>query len=271
MRSIEERSKGPEPNLVRALSAEVRDLSFRWYLGVGASYWSGRVEGLEVCRVYPRKKIGLLRVGRRGKTGKRSEAGEEATRLLEGAPEDFNESDLKLVAEAISRIAKSRQEGKLRELDYQPEHRYEALILRGQIPIPAGNHPGRALLKPVFGNRPFQFPAKWYTGDKPRYVDILMREGNIPWVVELKYAKGWYGYWRCFRHAISQAVLYREFIRKTPAVRDLLQRNKGLDASACKALVAFPEPKSSDLDQINQLIELAADFDVEVSTLPIVL
>ena len=178
--------------------------------------------------------------------------------------QSINESNVKLVAEAIGRIVKSRQVGKLRELDYQPEHFYESLILRGEIAIPAGDHAGAALLEPVFGNRPFQFPAKWYTGDKPRYVDILMREGNIPWVVELKYAKGWHGYWRCFRHAISQAVLYREFIRKTPAVRNLLQRKKGLDATACKALVAFPESKSSDPNQIGQLRELAADFDVEV-------
>jgi hypothetical protein len=266
MDSIRERIKDDEePKLLRALSDEVGDPAFRWYRGVGVNYWSGRIEGVEVCRVDRRKNPGHLRfVGDK----KHSRAGAVAARLLGRAPKDFNESHVKLVAGAIVEVAKSRREGELKKLNYQPEHFYEARILRRKIPLPAGSHARATRLDPVFENRPFQFPAKWYEGDKPRYVDILMREGNVPWVAELKYAKGWYGYWRCFRHAISQAVLYREFIRKTPAVRDLLQLNKGLDATACKALVAFPEPESSDLGQINQLRELAADFDVEVVKFP---
>lgn len=262
MDSIRKRMKDDEePKLLRALSDEVGDPSFRWYRGVGANYWSGRVEGVEVCRVDRRKKPGHLRfVGAR----KLSKAGEVAARILKRAPKDFAESDVKLVAEVILEIAESRRKGDLKKLNYQPEHFYEALILRGKIPIPADKHAGDALLEPVFRNRPFQFPAKWHKKDKPRYVDILMREGNVPWVVELKYAKYWDGYWRHFRHAIGQAVLYREFIKKVPAVYDLLQSELGLDATLCKAIVALACPKPSDEGQLDRLRELAADFDVEV-------
>jgi hypothetical protein len=174
-------------------------------------------------------------------------------------------ADVKSVAKAIRNIVESRKKGgDLKNLNYQPEHFYEALILRGELPILPGSLAGAAL-KPAFGSPPFQFPAKWYTEDKARYVDILMRRGKVPWVVELKYAKCWDdGRGQYFRHAVSQAVLYREFIRKTPTVRDLLQDKMGLDATACMALVALACPKPSDKRQLNRLNDVAADFDVEV-------
>ncbi len=265
MESIKKRLHDAEPALVKELEEEVDDPSFRWYRGVKAPYWSGRVEGLEVLRFDPKKECNYLKIGRPGREGNRSKAGAEATRLLAEMKDKSIESDVKSAARAIRRIVESRQKGKLRELDYQPEHRLEALALRGKIPIPVGNRLGAGPLKPLFENRLFQFPTQWHTKGKARYVDILMYEGNVPWVVELKYAKRWAGQY--FRHAISQAVLYREFIRKAPAVREFLQDERSLCAATCKALVAFPKVQELDSEQLKSLQKLAADFDVEVVTL----
>ena len=260
MRSIERRLHEPEPKLVTALSAAAEHPSFRWYRGVTATYWSGRVEGLEVCRIDQRRERGSLAVGRIGKNGKRSLAGCECMELLADAPPDFTESDVISVARAVGKIVAARQMESLR--DFQAEHRLEALVLRDMIHVPAGRRPGAGLLKPVFGKRPFQFPTQWCADGQPRYVDILMYEGKVPWVVELKDAKPGAGQY--YRHAIGQAVLYREFVRKAPVVRAFLQRTKGLDATACRALVAFPEPKPIDPLRLQRLRRLAADFDVEV-------
>jgi hypothetical protein len=263
MKSIKKRLEDdPEPKLVSALSKALRDYpSFRWYRGVTANYWSGRVEGLEVCRIKPHLKYGILGIGTIGTKGERSKAGKLATDMLAGAPSEFTESDIPLVSSRIRDIAVARQsEGLLK--DFQPEHRLEALVLRNEIPIPAGN----GSLKPVFGERPFQFPALWCTDGLPRYIDVLMYEGNIPWIIELKDTK--YGPGQYYRHAISQAVLYREFVRKAPSVKDLLWSKKKLIATECKALVAFPDRESNPIDpsQLKGLQSLARDFDVEMVT-----
>ena len=167
MQLIKDRfEKKAEPELVTALSNEAKGLPFSWHLGVSAKYWSGRVEGVEVCRVYPSSELGRIRFRNDGKR-RLSKAGKEIARLFKGVPPKFNRSHVGVVAEAIRGVVESRQNGKLKELvDYQPEHRLEARILRGEIHIPAGNRPGAAWLKLAFEDRPFQFPAQWFTNDK---------------------------------------------------------------------------------------------------------
>ena len=263
MQLIKDRfEKKAEPELVTALSNEAKGLPFSWHLGVSAKYWSGRVEGVEVCCVSSSSGLGRIRFRDDGKR-RLSEAGKEIARLFKDVPPKFNRSHVEMVAEAIRGVVDSRQNRQLKELVvYQPEHRFEALVLRGEIHIPAGNRPGADWLKLAFEDRPFQFPAQWFTNDKARYVDILMKEGNVPWVVELKYRTKWDGGY--FRHAISQAVLYRQFIRKAPAVRKFLQDEMGLEVAECKTLVAFPKTQDLDSEQLKSLRELAADFDVEV-------
>jgi hypothetical protein len=260
---LTDRSK-KKPELVTMLSNEVKGLPFSWHLGVSAKYWSGRVEGVEVCRVSSSSRSSGLGKIRFHDDGKRrlSKAGREIARLFKDVPPKFSTAHVEMVAKAIRGVVDSRQKRQLKALVvYQPEHRFEARILRGGIHIPAGNRPGAERLKLTFEDRPFQFPAQWFTGDKARYVDILMKEGNVPWVVELKYRTKWDGGY--FRHAISQAVLYREFIRKCRAVHGFLQNEK-LDPGACKALVAFPKPEDYEPEKMESLRKLAEEFDVEV-------
>lgn len=263
MEFLEKRFKKEAPKLVTRLSEAVDNPSFRWYLGVSAKYWSGRVEGLEVCIVDPDCEKGWMRDFCNGRNGNRSIAGEEVAGLLEGAPKEFDNSQVKSVAAAILSVVEARQNKKSIR-NYQPEHWFESRILRGEIPIPAGNRPGAGSLKHVFEKTPFQFPAQWHMKDEARYIDILMCEGNVPWVVELKYGKKWRGQY--YRHAISQGVLYREFIKRAPAVQEFFKNKMRLDAAACKAIVVFPNPAPECQRHLDGLRELAAEFDIEVVT-----
>jgi hypothetical protein len=93
-----------------------------------------------------------------------------------------------------------------------------------------------------------------------------MQCGNTPYVVELKESSG-NSRGQGFRHAITQAVLYREFIRRTRKVHSWFEK-RGLNPVECSAIVAFPEFTNNNeivnkrlLDQINKV---GNAFDVEI-------
>ncbi|MBW2573510.1 MAG: hypothetical protein JRE61_14580, partial [Deltaproteobacteria bacterium] len=71
-----------------------------------------------------------------------------------------------------------------------------------------------------------------------------------------------------YRHAISQAVLYREFIRHTSQIHPWFNEN-GMRASKCKAAVAFPKVKKArqkkNLAQYRAVGELFGVKFVEVN------
>ena len=89
-----------------------------------------------------------------------------------------------------------------------------------------------------------------------------MRSGPTPWVVELKAATGGQGQY--YRHAVGQAVLYREFIRKASNLHPWFQSH-GLEATECQAVVAFPELRGRDRDRLLSDIQWLGDlFDIAV-------
>ena len=106
------------------------------------------------------------------------------------------------------------------------------------------------------------FPTLWsHThGARARYVDVLMRSNDIPWVVELKVNSGGKG--KYYRHAIAQVVLYREFIRTATWIHPWFE-DQGLDPQKCQAVVAFP----TEGEDPRRLRALASLFEVNVTTL----
>lgn len=236
----------------------VNDLSFRWYRSVTTAYWSGRVDGLEVCRVSSSGRGGVLGIGKQTAANGQPAAPVAFAHLLAGAPRRFDGTTLPQVGGAILGVVAARKVGLLR--DFQPEHRFEAQVLRDVVPVPAGATPNAPRLAPVFPKRPFQFPTLWWAGGNPRYVDALMRDGSVPWVVELKGERPTGGAY--YRHAISQVALYREFVRREAAVRTLFDQLNRLDAAVCRALVALP--KSVSPSELACLQRLGAEFDVDV-------
>jgi hypothetical protein len=79
-------------------------------------------------------------------------------------------------------------------------------------------------------------------------VDALMRLGHIPYVVELKEPLG-SSPGQGYRHAVTQAVLYREFIRRAEKVHPWFIKNE-LDPSKCLAVVAFPALPKNERHQM---------------------
>jgi hypothetical protein len=197
--------------------------------------WSLRLEGLEVGRVDDR---GItLRVGKDSKVGNRSSqrrAWVEAT----GHDEPLTTDDVNGAAQTITSFATSwHAPGQTRA--EQDEHALESRILRGATPIHVDNEP-LALIRKDDGvvNWGSQFPTKWGPGGKARYLDALLRNGSTPWAVEMK-VEGGAGVGQYYRHAVAQAVLYREFIRRATPLHPWFDAQE-LDASRCQAAVVVP-------------------------------
>ena len=84
-----------------------------------------------------------------------------------------------------------------------------------------------------------QFPTKWGPGGKSRYLDALLRDGSTPWAIEMK-VQGGAGVGQYYRHAVAQAVLYREFIRRADATALRGSRLESLTPPAVRLPSSYP-------------------------------
>jgi len=111
---------------------------------------------------------------------------------------------------------------------------------------------------------PFQLPTLWAPQGRARFLDALMHSEKVPWAVEIKEPKG-SSVGEDYRHAITQAVLYREFIRRAKELHSWFER-QSLDASQCRAAIAFPKMESNQKQQelLRHHQEVARAFGVEV-------
>lgn len=238
-------------------------------------WWSLRMEGLEVGRFRgePGKPaqgwLGVGKPGAAGDSGARAawkqaagQAGEQRIEVTESSIADAAEilgrmADLWL-ARAASGTVPARQN----------EHALESRILRGAVTLTTAE--GRTLQPirphPVV-NWGSQFPTRWdsHTKTAGRYLDALLRDGDIPWAVEMKVEGGsGFGY---YRKAVAQAVLYRHFIRSAVPLADWFTTRYGLDPTRCRACVVVPEP--SQASWLARLQALCAAFGVELITVPV--
>ena len=134
------------------------------------------------------------------------------------------------------------------------------MVLRKSITI----HSEEGILTPICKDYPFQFPALWSPNGQARFIDVLMHIDEIPYVIELKEpacSSPGLGY----RHAITQAVLYREFIKKAVELHPWFFE-KDLDPTRCRAAIAFPKMRTKPKHQmiLKQHKEVAKVFGVEV-------
>ena len=203
------------PDLAKDLETSIHNDLFKWYRPVTGQYWSGRVGGLEVCKLDLAGQNGKLSVGRPGKY-EDGQARKEFLAII--AHENINENpfpfsrpQIDKVASIIRAIAKLRENGALSEV--QREHLLESQVLSEIVKIVVKE----GALESVCKDHPFQFPTLWAPLANPRFVDALMRLGDIPYVVELKESSGT-SLGQGYRHAITQAVLDREFVRRAEKV-----------------------------------------------------
>ena len=151
---FQQRGSTTPPDLARKLTKLVNHESFRWYRNVTKGDWSGRVEGLEVCRVGPDPDQGELNIGKPGKKGKIGKARKLFLEIAKGREGSFDISGIDEVVSVIRQVAISRKKGELSSV--QEEHHLESRILRGALKINV-----ESPLEPVIKDYPFQFPTLW--------------------------------------------------------------------------------------------------------------
>jgi hypothetical protein len=240
-----------------AFSTMVGRPSFRWYRTVTGASWSGRIEGLEVCRMSSDGNTLTINVGRDGKNGAKSRARKMFLGELNRSFSDAIPDNLGAQADLIRSLADAREAAA--GGGAYDEHFVESRVLRKALPVELKG----VALDPVFSEFPCQFPTMWETRKRQaRYVDAFMRQGDVPYVVELKIGNTVNGQY--FRDAITQVALYREFLKQATPLHGWLKTAFGLDASCCEAVVAFPVDLDAKRDQVAALDEVAAYFGVHV-------
>ena len=197
--------------------------------------WSLRVEGLEVGQATADRVV--LKVGRDGKSGNQS-LQRRAWIAATGHDSPLTTDSASTAANLISSFAQQWRSLALTSVD-QNEHALESRILRGETPVAVNGRSLSLIQSDSVVNWGSQFPTKWGPGGKARYLDALLRDGMTPWAIEMK-VQGGPGVGQYYRHAVAQAVLYREFIRGASPLHFWFEK-QGLKAEDCQAAVVVPE------------------------------
>lgn len=239
------------PPSARGLMESAGIGAFAWYRSVTGQGWSGRLDGLQVCVLSNNDRRLIFGVGRPGAKGDESKARAHFLRLARaeagvfGALDEsgcavLDASEIVRAVAVLKALAKSNI-----ALHGSAEHRFEAKVLRGEVRL-------RTLagaLDAVVADQPFQFPARWWPDGRPRYVDVIARQGVVPWVVELKTndSQG-----EGYRDGIVQAALYRQYVLRSPGLNRWFEHHE-LNRLACRAALVVPPLRGP------QAVELRAD------------
>jgi hypothetical protein len=261
------------PPLVRAVMDKVGRQELRAYPMLSQpGRWSIRLEGLEVARLDTEG--GFVDVGKAGKGNAVSPAREVWLQAAEpGVPREVRADDPGASDSAARQITRFAAAWLDRGGKQQNEHALESRILRGytSIDVPGIGvldlipPPRRDLARYVSWGS--QFPTLWGTSGPVRYLDALLHKVRTPWAIELKVdiGGGGTGIGGYYRHAVSQAVLYCEFIRAATPLHAWFQ-DQDLDADKCRAAVAVPDLTSGNArrDHRADLQGICKLFDVEL-------
>jgi hypothetical protein len=261
------------PPLVRDVMDKVGREELRAYPMLSQpGWWSIRLEGLEVARLDGSG--GFVDVGKVGKN-----SGVSAARGVWLQTAGLNMSRVVRAGDPGAVAAAARQITRFAAAwlgpsgKQQNEHALESRILRGHTLIAVS---GVGVLDPIppprrgleeYVNWGSQFPTLWGTNGPARYLDALLHKGRTPWAIEIKVdidgsGTGIGGY---YRHAISQAVLYRQFIRAVTPLHGWFQ-DQDLDAEDCRAAVVVPDLTADNArrDHRADLQNICELFDVEL-------
>ena len=235
---------------------QARVPAFRWYRNVTSGFWSGRVGGWQVCTLAD----GADKV-RFGETEKERRANPPVSR-----------TGLANLVAWIEAFARKRTDPKTREGRRKHEHLLESGVWRGPrivpVTLPGAVRPLEPIVQPA--EPPLQVPALYSDLEEApaRFVDAVMKDGTTPWAIELKVESGGQGQY--YRHAITQAVLYREFLRQATGMHKWF-RGLGLDPTRVSGAVAFPALRGGAGHTnhiLSQLQKTADSFGIKVIELP---
>lgn len=234
--------------------------------------WSIRLEGLEIGRLSATR--GTLDVGKDSRTGSGRQSRERTAWIsangrtpIHVGPDDASLSSAAAAIRAFTEVwPPSTASGAAATPKKQNEHALESRILRGIVPISIGGRELRVLRPNDTVNWGSQFPTKWGRDGSARYLDALLVDGSTPWAIEMK-VHGGGGIRQYYRHALVQAVLYREFIRSAKPLHSWFD-DRGLDATGCEAAVVIPQVHDASAHRLSRLEALCAVFDVSLVQVP---
>ena len=259
------------PALVKQLIADVGVHALRAYpmLTSRGRTWSVRMEGLQIGVLSAVG--GWLDVGRTGSKGAvgparrhwQASTGWQTKQVL--TPGDLGDAAHRVGLFAASWLAQPDACGA--GPAQQDEHALESRILRGAVTLTTNDNSVLELLWPhPEVNWGSQFPTRWGQGGKARYLDGLVRIGPVPWALEMKIAPSSGGLRQYYRHAIVQAVLYREFIKRSTPLQGWFL-GQGLNRALCRAAVVVPSLAEAPKVLI-PLQRLCEAFDVTLIQVP---
>lgn len=274
-----ERARTAEPTGVAAeLIGRIHHPSAALYPKLsGPGDWQLRLDGLEVGRVG--HAAGELALASKSTATE----GKPYQQWLAAIPMrrfGFDNTNLDAAAHRVSALIAEFGGHTPGVLDHgQAEHGIEAHVLTGRTELVS---PSSGLLHPALpfaGGvlRSAQFPTLWGNVLSPaRYLDALMadKQGR-PWAVELKAPAVAGGNGSYLRAGITQAILYRYYIRGA-ILLDPWFTKLGLARQECQAAVAFPacapgvadrHRKVADLCEV-EVIEFTQPGAPQVSTRP---
>ncbi len=255
------------PKLVETLAQSLNIAELRAYPMLTArGTWSMRVEGLEIGRFRDRR--GWLDVGKDAESGAQSEARriwQHATGLRERhLVEESNPESVAACVNLVHGFATAWLTSGGTTRIRQNEHALESRILRGHTRLRTSSN---RMLELISGKHPVvnwgsQFPTKWGRQGAARYLDAILRDGPTPWAIEMKVA-GSAGVGQYYRHAITQAVLYREFIKRATPLHWWFDA-KNLTADHCKGAVVVPKLTGANAVWRDGLQRLCRTFDIDL-------
>lgn len=267
---------GTEPSaLLTSITDRVNLDALRGYpMLTSGGWWSLRLEGLEVGRFRGDK--GWLDVGKDGKTrADGTTARSEARRMWQestDATDNIEVESSDLSVDRAANVVAAFAAKYLPELQpdgtapiKQNEHALESRILRAatQVTTKSGIQL-QVIREDPRVNWGSQFPTKWGRGGSARYLDAMLRDGRIPWAVEMK-VQGGSGVGRYY--GVAQAVLYREFIKVAHPLKGWFDRYD-LDQTLCRAAVVVPELLGKQAKWTPALEAAANAFDVDLIQIP---
>ncbi|MGH8962409.1 MAG: hypothetical protein ACRDWT_14685 [Jatrophihabitantaceae bacterium] len=261
------RAVATPPPLVDKFARSADMPEFRAYpMLTSSGWWSMRLEGLEVGRL--RDGQGWLDVGKDASSGAQSEARkvwQQATSLhnrhsVDERDPDSVSSGVDLVRAFAAAWLTNNGSTPVR----QNEHALESRILRGHTTLRTTQG---LTLELISGRHPVvnwgsQFPTKWGRQGSARYLDALLRDGTTPWAIEMKVA-GSAGVGQYYRHALAQAVLYREFIKRATPLHWWFT-DKRLEPADCKSAVVVPDLTGASAVWRPGLHRLCRSFGVDL-------
>jgi hypothetical protein len=260
--------EGLAAELVEAVSSPAFALYPKLTSLASGEPWQMRLDGLEIGRVGAQS--GTLRLAST-KLDAPGEPRDTWRSVVGDAPRTFDTytlpSAVAKIRELVEGWTSTAHAGSVLQHG-QAEHALEAHVLSGRVKLDWSG--GRLDLAVPFRNGMLgaaQFPTLWGVNGPARYLDALLRdERNRPWAIELKdQLSGGNGAY--LRHGISQAVLYRHYIRNVEALdgwfadRDLLRTD-------CQAAVAFPTALAKVRPTIDSHRQIASLFGVEMLEFP---